>query len=219
MDYLELNYTEENGNLKGETKEYQFKWDQERQCFWKIPEGKRISHINIYQTVKGIPGARQAAIELKKIFEQKQPKRGLPKLTLEYHDWLKDQGIDEDTAKEYECGKCNKGIFSGHIVFRTDSGHYLGYNFKSKKWKFPPSKFGFRRDFLYNWIRNSKADKLQITNDIIRCISEKLPTVCIMGKTITDGQLEYLQGKMVTLLEKNDSNLIKLAKIAYVTVN
>ena len=141
LDWLNIPYTTHNTELKGEG----FIVNLEKNLFFN-PNNQTIkgSIINFLANRKGID-LRTAAQELKDTFlkEQKPPERELPNLELHYHPFLKDKGISEELAKEYEIGFVKQhSIISGRIAFKIYdelSIHtgYVAFNFQKNEWFFP----------------------------------------------------------------------------------
>jgi hypothetical protein len=169
---------------------------------------------------------RSAAQELKKQFltEAKEPIREIPNLELHYCPFLKERGISEELARQLEIGFVKqRSIISGKLAFKTydENGNhsgYVAYNHLKEEWFFPK---GFKRT-LYNPGKFEGGD-INLTIDIfstINSIQSGVPSVSLIGKTMTDIQAEQLSRfTSVSLVHPEPDNIVaRLARKTFVKV-
>lgn len=220
LDWLNIPYTTHTTELKGEG----FIVNLEKNLFFN-PNNQNIkgSIINFLANRKGVD-LRSAAQELKDVFlkEQKPTERELPNLELHYHPFLKDKGISEELAKEYEIGFVKQhSIISGRIAFKIYdelSIHtgYVAYNFQKNEWFFPK---GFKRE-LYN-IHRIDSKEVILTVSLWECleyIKKGMPAVSLIGKTMTDKQAEQLSRftNILVVHPEPDNIILRLHKNSFV---
>ena len=221
LDWLNIPYSIQNGEIKGEG----FIINTIKNLYLN-PNGKeKGSVINFLANHKGLD-IRSAASELKKQFlTQVEPKRELPNLELHYCKFLEDKGISEELCKEYEIGLVKQhSIISGKIGFKAydENGQhsgYIAYNPQKDEWFFPK---GFKRT-LYNAHR-IKSDEVIVTVSIweaIDFIEQGIPSVSLVGKTMTDIQAEQLSrfSRVVLVHPEPDNIVIRLARSTFVKVS
>jgi len=221
LDWLNIPYSTQNGEIKGEG----FIINTAKNLYLN-PNGKeKGSVINFLANNKGLD-VRSAASELKKQFLSKvEPKKEPPNLELHYCKFLEEKGISEDLAKEYEIGLVKQhSIIAGKIGFKAydENGQhsgYIAYNPKDDSWFFPK---GFKRT-LYNAYR-IKSDEVIVTVSIwetLEFIENGIPSVSLVGKTMTDIQAEQLSrfSRVVLVHPEPDNIVIRLARLTYVKVS
>jgi hypothetical protein len=223
LDWLNIPYSVyQNGEIRGEG----FIINIVKNLYLN-PNGKeKGSVINFLANNKGLD-IRSAASELNKRFltEAKEPKRELPNLELHYCKFLEDKGISEEMAKEYEIGLVKQhSIIAGKIGFKAydenvQHSGYIAYNPQKDEWFFPK---GFKRT-LYNAHR-VKGEELILTVSIwetLEFIEEGIPSVSLVGKTMTDTQAEQLSrfSRVVLVHPEPDNIVVRLAKKSFVRVS
>ena len=223
LNWLNIPFTQtQNGELKGEG----FIITVSKNLYFNPNGEDKGSVINFLSKQKGID-LRSAAQELKKQFltEQKEPTREIPNLELHYCPFLKERGISEELAKQLEVGFVKqRSIISGKLAFKTydenrNHSGYVAYNHAKKEWFFPK---GFKRT-LYNPLKY-EGEEVMATVDIFSCIDlikSGVPSVSLIGKTMTDIQAEQLsQFTRVVLVHPEPDNIVaRLAKKAFVKVS
>jgi hypothetical protein len=223
LDWLNIPYTAtQNGELKGEG----FIITTSKNLYFNPIGEDKGSVINFLAKQKGLD-VRSAAHELKKNFltESKEPKRELPNLELHYCKFLEEKGISQEIAKEYEIGLVKQhSIIAGKIGFKTydenrQHSGYIAYNFQKNEWFFPK---GFRRT-LYNAHRIT-AKEVVLTISIwetLEYLKKDIPSVSLIGKTMTDKQAEQLTKFINILVIHPEPNniLVRLARKSFVKVS
>jgi hypothetical protein len=222
LDWLNIPYSTQNGEIKGES----FIITTAKNLYFNPNGEDKGSVINFLSKQKGID-LRSAAQELKKQFltEAKEPTREIPNLELHYCPFLKDRGISEELAKQLEIGFVKqRSIISGKLAFKTydENGNhsgYVAYNHTTEEWFFPK---GFKRT-LYNPLKLD-GDEVTLTVDIFSCIEnikQGIPSVSLIGKTMTDIQAEQLSRfTCVVLVHPEPDNIVaRLARKTFVKVS
>ena len=214
LDSLNIPYTQKNGELLGDG----FIVNVQKNLFF-VPKNDDLkgSVINFLAYQKGIE-LREAASELKKQFLAKpsEPKREIPNLSLEWHDYIEKRGINPDIAREYEIGFVKqRSIVAGKIAFKVynnSSQHigYIGYKLDDDKWFFPK---GFKRP-LYNSFRLSDNKAVILTVDpfdALRIISLGFKQVTsLLANSMTSEQEEQLKHfKYILLLHNEPKNIVQ----------
>jgi hypothetical protein len=220
LDWLNIPYSVyQNGEIRGEG----FIVNPVKNLYLNPKANDKGSVINFLAYRKGLD-VRSAAQELKDHFlkEAKPPQRELPNLELHYCKFLEDKGIPQEFAKEYEIGLVKQhSIISGRIAFKVYdelSVHtgYVAYNFQKDEWFFPK---GFKRE-LYN-IHRTEGEEVHLTVSIwetIEILKQGLPSVSLIGKTMTDKQAEQLARfqKIIVHHSEPDNIIVRLAKKSFV---
>lgn len=223
LNWLNIPYTAtQNGELKGEG----FIITTSKNLYFNPNGEDKGSVINFFAKQKGLD-LRSAAQELKNTFltEPKEPKRELPNLELHYCPFLKERGISEEMAREYEIGFVKQhSIISGKLAFKIYdelSVHtgYVAYNYAKDEWFFPK---GFKRE-LYN-IHRTNSEEVFLTVSIwetLELIKQGLPSVSLIGKTMTDKQAEQLSRftRVVLVHPEPDNIVVRLARKSFVKVS
>jgi hypothetical protein len=222
LDWLNIPYSVyQNGEIRGEG----FIINIVKNLYLN-PNGKeKGSVINFLANNKGLD-IRSAASELKKQFLSKvEPKKELPNLELHYCKFLEDRGISEALAKEYEIGLVKQhSIIAGKIAFKAydENGQhsgYIAYNPQKDEWFFPK---GFKRT-LYN-AHHITEDEVTLTVSIWETLDfakHGIPSVSLIGKTMTDIQAEQLSrfSRVVLVHPEPDNIVVRLAKKSFVRVS
>jgi len=223
LDWLNIPYTAtQNGEFKGEG----FIITTSKNLYFNPNGEDKGSVINFLARHKGLD-VRSAAQELKKQFltEVKEPKRELPNLELHYCKFLEEKGISQEMAKEYEIGLVKQhSIIAGKIAFKTydENGNhsgYVAYNFQKDEWFFPK---GFKRT-LYNAHRIIDKEVVLTISiwETLEYLKKGIPSVSLIGKTMTDKQAEQL-AKFINILvihPEPDNILVRLARNSFVKVS
>ena len=223
LDWLNIPYTTtQNGELKGEG----FIITTSKNLYFNPNGEDKGSVINFLAKQKGLD-VRSAAQELKKNFltEAKEPKRELPNLELHYCKFLEEKGISQEMAKEYEIGLVKQhSIIAGKIAFKTydENGNhsgYVAYNFQKDEWFFPK---GFKRT-LYNAHRIIDKEVVLTISiwETLEYLKKGIPSVSLIGKTMTDKQAEQL-AKFINILvihPEPDNILVRLSRNSFVKVS
>ena len=223
LDWLNIPYTAtQNGELKGQG----FIITTSKNLYFNPNGEDKGSVINFLAKQKGLD-VRSAAQELKKNFltEAKEPKRELPNLELHYCKFLEEKGISQEIAKEYEIGLVKQhSIIAGKIAFKTydENGNhsgYVAYNFQKDEWFFPK---GFKRT-LYNAHRITDKEVVLTISiwETLEYLKKGIPSVSLIGKTMTDKQAEQL-AKFINILvihPEPDNILVRLARNSFVKVS
>jgi hypothetical protein len=223
LDWLNIPYTAtQNGELKGEG----FIITISKNLYFNPTGEDKGSVINFLVKQKGLD-VRSAAQELKKNFltEAKEPKRELPNLELHYCKFLEEKGISQEMAKEYEIGLVKQhSIIAGKIAFKTydENGNhsgYVAYNFQKDEWFFPK---GFKRT-LYNAHRITDKEVVLTISiwETLEYLKKGIPSVSLIGKTMTDKQAEQL-AKFINILvihPEPDNILVRLSRNSFVKVS
>lgn len=221
LNWLNIPYTAtQQGELKGDG----FIVTKSKNLYFNPNGEEKGSVINFLAKTKGID-LRSAALELKKHFllEPKEPTREIPNLELSYCPFLKERGISEELAKQLEIGFVKqRSIMSGKLAFKTydENGNhsgYVAYNYSKDEWFFPK---GFKRT-LYNPLRSEGNVTLTISIlETLDNIKNGIPSVSLIGKTMTDIQAEQLsQFTSVVLVHPEPDNIVaRLARKTFVKV-
>ncbi|OGU39014.1 MAG: hypothetical protein A2X61_00760 [Ignavibacteria bacterium GWB2_35_12] len=226
LNWKNIPYSEKGGELKGETKNFKFIINIEKNIFFS-PDSKTAkgSVINFLAMVENI-GLREAAKELKLHFldEPDNTKRDIPELELHYVQKLEELGISEAVAKEYEVGYVKqRSIMQGKIAFKVYDEHgditgYVGWHPENDKWFFPKN---FKRP-LYNLNKIKSCDEVIVTVSPFVCLSHigigKTNCVSLMSNSMTDTQehLLYRFEKIILLHPEPDNIILRLAKKCFV---
>lgn len=220
LDWLNLpSSATQQGELKGEG----FIVTVAKNLYFNPSGEDKGSIINFVAKQKGLD-LRSAAKELKDHFltEAKPPKREIPNLELHYCPFLKERGISEEMAKEYEIGFVKQhSIIAGKLAFKTynengEHSGYVAYNYTKDEWFFPK---GFKRT-LYNAHRIT-AKEVVLTVSIFEAleyINKGMPSVSLIGKTMTDTQAGQLS-KFINILvvhPEPDNIVVRLSKNSFV---
>ncbi len=215
LDWLNIPYREKTKEIKLIYDSQLFIVNKNTNSFF-CPENMEIngSVINFYSYIKPC-NLRSSAEELTRQFLDKSlPKRELPELTLEYHHYLKDYGITEETALKYEVGFTRQnGIMQGRIAFKVydengDKIGYVGYKPEKNDWLFPKN---FKRP-LYNHYLYKEVGSIILTEnpfDAIYLCQLNFPTVCLLGQGLTAKQEEGLKGyQSILALNREPENIV-----------
>jgi hypothetical protein len=216
LNWLNLTYTEKNDELRGEG----YIISKEKNMFF-VPDNDDLkgSVINFVAHYKEVD-LREAASILKKHFlsktKEKKPKRDIPNLTLDWHDYLGERGIKPEIAEKYQAGLVKeRSIVTGRIAFKIHDSKgkhigYIGYKVEDGSWFFPK---GFKRP-LYN--ANDLNEKLCVIVtvepfDTLRLASLGFKQVAsLLANSMTAEQEEQLkQFKYILLLHKEPGNIIQ----------
>ena len=225
LSHLNIPYSEsKQDELKGDG----FVVTKSKNLYFNPNGDDKGSVINFLATVRGA-SLREAAKELKDTFCKEDKKASkdhkIPDLKLEYHKALKDAGVPEDIAQEYEIGYCSqKSIMSGKVAFKCydpDGIHigYVGWRLNGEGWFFPK---GFERP-LYNLHRVEKGGNIVLTNDLLDTLyllsNGEKQVVCLMGKGMTEKQQKLIAANFhsVQLIHPNPEYIIQeLSKSVFV---
>ncbi len=215
LNWLNIPFQHKNGELRGDG----FIISIEKNLFF-CPENDDIkgSVINFVAHFKQIE-LREAASLLKTQFLSKKkvtkPKRDIPNLTLEWHSYIEERGINLDIAKEYEIGLVKqRSVVAGRIAFKIydhEGKHtgYIGYKVEDGSWFFPK---GFKRP-LYNVFRLKDTKSAILTVDpfdALRIASLGLrQVVSLLANSMTAEQEEQLKKfKYILLFHKEPENIV-----------
>ncbi len=215
LNWLNVPFTKTDKELKGE----EFIVSIEKNLFFS-PKNENLkgSVINFLANHNGID-LREAAKQLKAQFlsveNEHTPKRVIPNLALEPHNYLIEKGITREVAEQYEVGYVKqRSVMAGRIAFKiydSKENHlgYVGYKVEDGKWFFPK---GFKRP-LYNSHRVNSNDFVIVTTDpfdTLRIISLGIKeVVCLLANSMTAEQEEKLKRfKRILLIHKDPQNII-----------
>lgn len=214
LNWLNISYQKTDKELKGDY----FIVSIEKNLFFS-PKNDNLkgSIINFVANHNGVE-LREAALLLKAQFLSEKehiPKRDIPILTLEHHNYLKERFISQEVAEKYEVGFVKqRSIMAGRIAFKIldHSGihiGYIGYKIEDGTWFFPK---GFKRP-LYNI--NNVIDKnfVIVTTDpfdTLRIVSLGFSdVVSLLANSMTAEQEEELKKfKNILFLHKEPDNII-----------
>ncbi|MBX7047119.1 MAG: hypothetical protein K1X86_14915 [Ignavibacteria bacterium] len=223
LNWLNIPFEKTEKELRGE----EFIINIEKNLFFNPKdENDKGSVINFVANRNKI-GVREAASLLKSEFlstEEVKPKRELPNLELHYHEYLKEYGISQEIAEEYEVGFVKqRSVMSGRIALKvydhkSENLGYIGYKVDKDNWFFPR---GFKRP-LYNSFKVINKDFVIVTVnpfDALRIISlgEKR-VVSLLAKSMTNDQQEELRKfNQILLVHRNPENIVqRLSKYAFI---
>lgn len=215
LNWLNIPFTKTDKELKGD----EFIVSIEKNLFFS-PKNENLkgSVINFLANHNGID-LREAAKLLKTQFlsdeKEHTPKRVIPNLALEHHNYLLERGITREVAEQYEVGYVKqRSVMAGRIAFKIyDSKEihlgYIGYKVEDGTWFFPK---GFKRP-LYNEHRVKSSDFVIVTTDpfdVLRIISLGInKVVCLLANSMTSEQEEELKRfKKILLLHKEPQNIL-----------
>ena len=91
---------------------------------------------------------------------------------LEYHDFLKNEGISPELCQAYGIGYCKKGIMNGHIAITVHDENgmkiaYVGINPKTRCLTIPKT---FNSElYLYNYYRANLETAVYFTTHLLGC--------------------------------------------------
>jgi hypothetical protein len=225
LDWLNIGYTETDNELKGDT----FIVSKDKGLFFnpkcKDEKGSVINFLALHRHVS----LRDAAIELKKQFQtvKQEPKRDIPELDLLYTAEVKDLGISEELAKNYEIGLVKqKSIMAGKVAFRVydREGKPIGYvGLKDGQWFYPK---GFEAaKHLCNYNRRNGNNFCVLCSSPLEAVlyhqEHKEPRViALFNQSVSDEQIGLLKAfKYILLIHPKPENILsRLAKIAYVHI-
>lgn len=215
LNWLNISYIEKNKELKGDG----FIVSIEKNLYFSIEDSsKKGSIINFVAHHKKID-LREAAMLLKTQFLNNKndytPKREMPELKLEYHEYLATRQISPSIAKEFEVGYVKqRSIMAGSIAFKicdASAAHigYVGFKPKDKSWFFPK---GFIRP-LYNLHKVIDRKGIIVTVDpfdALRIINLNISqVVSLLSSSLTTVQEEELKKfKYIILLHSEPDNII-----------
>lgn len=215
LNWLNIPYKKTDKELRGDG----FIISLEKNLFFSInDENNKGSVINFVAHHKQI-SLREAASLLKNQFlsekKESKPKREIPNLTLEYHEYLTERGISPEIARQYEVGFVKqRSIIAGRIAFKIYDhlgSHigYTGYKPEDSSWFFPK---GFKRP-LYNAFRVKDTKSVIVTVDpfdALRIISNGvLQVVSLLANSMTSEQEEQLKKfKYILLLHIDPENIL-----------
>ncbi len=215
LNWLNIPFTRTDKELKGD----EFIVSIEKNLFFS-PKNENLkgSVINFLANKNGID-LREAAKLLKAQFlsgeNEHTPKRAIPNLTLEHHNYLIERGITREVAEQYEVGYVKqRSVMAGRIAFKiydSKENHlgYVGYKAEHNSWFFPK---GFKRS-LYN-AHNIKSNEFVIVTidpfDALRIISLGInEVVCLLANSMTAEQEEELKRfKNILLFHKEPQNIV-----------
>ena len=221
LNWLNIPFTKTEKELKNED----FIVSIEKNLFF-YPKNENLkgSVINFLANHNGI-GLREAAKLLKAEFLLKDnshiPKRIIPNLTLEHHQYLIERGIKKEVAEQYEVGYVKqRSIMAGRIAFKiydTNENNlgYIGYKIEDGTWFFPK---GFKRP-LYNAHRIKNDEFVIVTIDpfeALRIVSLGInEVVCLLANSMTTEQETELKCfKSILLLHKQPQNIVNRIRTA-----
>lgn len=215
LNWLNIPFKKTDKELKGE----EFIISIEKNLFFSPKnENLKSSVINFLANHNGID-LREAAKLLKAQFlsneNEHTPKRVIPNLALEHHNYLIERGIAKEVEEQYEVGYVKqRSVMAGRIAFKiydTKEIHlgYIGYKVEDRTWFFPK---GFKRP-LYNAHRVKSNDFVIVTTDpfdTLRIISLGInEVVCLLANSMTAEQEEELKRfKSILLLHKEPQNIV-----------
>ncbi|MFH1052770.1 MAG: hypothetical protein V1779_17760 [bacterium] len=218
LNWLNIPYTEKNGELKGEVNGFKFIINTSKNLFFS-PDNASIkgSVINFYATISN-KSLRDTALELAKQFlvEPTAPKREIPNLELHYTSLLESMfKIPKEFVEPLEVGLVHqKSIMSGRIAFKCydeNNNHvgYVGWHPKKEDWYYPAN---FIRP-LYNFHRLLNKERIVLVANPFDClylISIGLVSVALLGDSMNDKQEELLKNncKQVCVLHRNPDNIV-----------
>jgi hypothetical protein len=222
LDHYGQSYQETETELRNDT----IIVSKEKNLFLSRKGGAKGSVINWLSDHKSI-GLRHAALELKKNFqtERPEPKRDIPELELHYTPEVKELGITDEMAKNYEIGLVKqKSIMAGRVAFRVydKDGKPIGYvGLKDGQWFYPK---GFEASkHLYNFNRKNSNTFCVLCPSPLEAIkyhqeSKDGRVIALFSQSVSDEQLELLKAfKYVLLIHPKPENILpRIAKIAYV---
>ncbi len=224
LNWLNIPYQQKNKVLRGDG----FIVSIEKNLFF-CPDNEELkgSIINFVAHIKKIQ-LREAALLIKHQFISKNkehiPKREIPNLTLEWHPYIEERGINETVFKEYELGYVKqRSVVSGKIAFKIydESGKhkgYIGFKTDDNKWYFPK---GFKRP-LYNVHRIKDKKSVIVTVDpfdALKIVSVGFQQVCsLLGNSMTAEQESQLkQFKYILLFHPQPENIVnRLFKTSFI---
>lgn len=224
LNWLNIPFSKTEKELKGE----EFIVSKDKNLFFS-PKNENLkgSIINFLASYNRIE-LREAAKILKAQFLSKEnehiPKRVIPNLTLEYHNYFLEKGITREVAEQYEVGYVKqRSIMSGRIAFKIynnkgDNLGYIGYRVEDGTWFHPK---GFKRP-LYNAHRIKSNEFVIVTTDpfdTLRIISLGInEIVCLLANSMTVEQEEELKNfKILLILHKEPQNIInRLSNSTYI---
>lgn len=215
LNWLNIPFQRKNTELRGEG----FIVSIEKNLFF-CPDNDELkgSVINFVAHYKKIE-LREAASLLKTQFLSKKKetksKRDIPNLTLEWHPYIEERGINLEIAKEYEIGYVKqRSVVAGRIAFKIydHAGKhtgYIGYKTEDGSWFFPK---GFKRP-LYNAFRLKDTKSAIVTVDAfdaLRIASLGLKqVVALLANSMTAEQEEQLKRfKYILLFHKEPENIV-----------
>ncbi|MBA4406576.1 hypothetical protein C0389_04820 [bacterium] len=135
------------------------------------------------------------------------------------HSYLKGRGVDEELAKYFEIGFCNRGLMKDRIAIsiHDENNILVGYAGRwvegelpegEDKYKFPPD---FKKSLvLYNLNRVKGISSLVVVEgffSVVRLHQLGIPSVALMGCSLSDAQEKLLTEngcKYITLLLDGD---------------
>lgn len=191
--------------------------------FYPNNENLKGSVINFLANHNGI-SLREAAKLLNAEFLSKDnsyiPKRIIPNLTLEQHQYLIERGIKREVAEQYEVGFVKqRSVMAGRIAFKIydfKENHlgYIGYKIEDGTWFFPK---GFKRP-LYNAHRIKNDEFVIVTTDpfdALRIVSLGInEVVCLLANSMKSEQEEGLRRfKSILLILKEPQNILSRLSI------
>lgn len=121
-----------------------------------------------------------------------------------HHPYLRERGIDVQTAELFGVGYCNRGLLKGRIAIpiHDEKGKLVAYAGRwvsgdlpegEEKYKLPP---GFKKnDVLFNLHRVAGSDHLVVVEgyfSVFRLHSLGVPAVALMGRSLSNTQAELL---------------------------
>lgn len=222
LDALNVPYKQKNGELHGDG----FIVNIEKNLFF-MPKNDAVkgSPINFLAYHKNIE-LREAAEELKKQFlkKEKEPKREIPNLTLEWHDYMAKRGITPEIANEYEVGFVKqRSIVAGRIAFKIydHSGKhigYIGYKPEDYSWFYPK---GFKRPLFGVYkLKDTKSVIVTVNPfDALKIVSMGFKqVVSLLANSMTTEQEEQLKRfKYILLFHKEPENIVnRLYKTSFI---
>lgn len=216
LNWLNIPYQKMDKEMRGDG----FIISLEKNLFFSIKdESNKGSVINFVAHHKQID-LREAASQLKNQFlsnkKETKPIREIPNLTLDYHEYLTERGINPEVARQYEVGFVKqRSIITGRIAFKIydhSENHYgyIGYKPSDSSWFYPK---GFKRP-LYNAFRVKDTKSAIVTVDpfdALKIISQGITqVVSLLAKSMTADQEDQLKKyKYILLLHSEPENIVQ----------
>ncbi|RPI19223.1 MAG: hypothetical protein EHM58_02580 [Ignavibacteriae bacterium] len=222
LDILNIPYKQKKGELHGDG----FIVNIDKNLFF-MPKNDAVkgSPINFLAYYRNLD-LRTAAEELKNHFlkKEKEPKREIPNLTLEWHEYIVKRGISREIAQEYEVGYVKqRSVIAGRIAFKIydhTGKHigYIGYKPEDDSWFYPK---GFKRP-LFGVYRLKETKYVIVTVDpfdALKIASLGLrQVVSLLANSMTSEQEEQLKRfKYILLFHKEPENIVnRLCKTSFI---
>ena len=202
LDYYNLGYSETREGLKGHAgdikKPFSFIVSPNKNLFISPGDdnikGGIINFVSAYENLD----LRSSAQKLYDTFLATYKEKEIPELKLEYCEYLKEIGISEELATQYEIGLFKgKGIMAGRISFKIYDKEnkklgYIGYSIKKEDWFYPK---GFKRPV---YLLNKKQENLK------HCILVSDPFDCLYLRSIGFDYTFGLLASSMTATQEED---------------